>query len=126
MMALFVMLNFTSSGGIFRPDLQNGFFGALHAFWNGAGFLEGARDHVYFDGRAGFGGHLATLVVWFAVGAVLLAVAATAERRRATAAAAVAATGGATATAAGVTVAPDRAAERHAQEEEEMEEAVGV
>lgn len=40
-MLLFVMLNFTSSGGIFRPELQPGFFGALHSFWNGAGFVEG-------------------------------------------------------------------------------------
>lgn len=36
-MVLFVMLNFTSSGGIFRPELQHPFFGSLHAFWNGAG-----------------------------------------------------------------------------------------
>jgi hypothetical protein len=27
MMVLFVMLNFTSSGGLFRLELQNGFFG---------------------------------------------------------------------------------------------------
>lgn len=30
-MVLFVMLNFTSSGGVLRPELQPGFFGALHA-----------------------------------------------------------------------------------------------
>lgn len=43
MMVLFVMLNFTSSGGLFQPALQNGFFGGLHAFWNGAGLVEGIR-----------------------------------------------------------------------------------
>ncbi|MEV4559979.1 hypothetical protein AB0K51_23720 [Kitasatospora sp. NPDC049285] len=105
MMALFVMLNFTSSGGIFQPELQNGFFGALHAFWNGAGFLEGVRDHVYFGGRAGLGGHLATLLAWFAAGAALLAVAAAAERRRAV---------------------PVPAPALVEPAEEEMEEAVGV
>ncbi|GAA2083489.1 hypothetical protein GCM10009759_01670 [Kitasatospora saccharophila] len=102
MMALFVMLNFTSSGGIFQPELQNGFYGALHSFWNGAGFLEGARDHVYFGGRAGLGGHVAALFGWLAPGAALLVLAARTERRRARA----------------------LAAEQPA--EEEMEEAVGV
>lgn len=56
-MTLFVMLNFTSSGGIFRPEMQNGFFAALHSFWNGAGFVEGTRSHVYFDGY-GLSGHV--------------------------------------------------------------------
>ncbi|MFD7729527.1 hypothetical protein ACFV6F_03945 [Kitasatospora phosalacinea] len=106
MMALFVMLNFTSSGGIFRPELQNGFYGALHSFWNGAGFLEGVRDHVYFGGRAGLGGHVVTLFGWLAAGALLLLQAARTERRRALAAAPVRPVGQA--------------------EEEEMEEAVGV
>ncbi|MFJ1753832.1 hypothetical protein [Kitasatospora sp. NPDC088134] len=107
MMALFVMLNFTSSGGIFEPALQNGFFGSLHAFWNGAGFLEGVRDHVYFGGRAGFGGHLATLFAWLAAGAALLPLAARHERRRA-------------GTPAAAVPVPERA------EQEEIEEAVGV
>ncbi|MFF2975259.1 hypothetical protein ACFVS5_17495 [Streptomyces albidoflavus] len=80
MMVLFVMLNFTSSGGLFLPHLQNGFFGALHAFWNGAGFVEGLRSVLYFDSR-GLGGHLWTLVAWLAVGAVALLAAAAYERR---------------------------------------------
>ncbi|MFI9202212.1 hypothetical protein [Streptomyces sp. NPDC053048] len=83
MVVLFVMLNFTSSGGVFRPELQNGFFGALHAFWNGAGFVEGVRSLLYFDGGAGFGGRLVSLALWLVAGAALLAVAAAAERRRA-------------------------------------------
>ncbi|MEU6236811.1 hypothetical protein, partial [Kitasatospora sp. NPDC047058] len=81
MMVLFVMLNFTSSGGVYRPDLQNGFFGGLHSFWTGAGFLEGARSLLYFDGGAGFGGHLLTLVLWLLAGALVMAAAALHERR---------------------------------------------
>jgi hypothetical protein len=83
LMVLFVMLNFTSSGGVVRPELQNGFFGSLHAFWNGAGFVEGARSLLYFDGGAGFDGRLLSLVLWLAAGAALLTVAGTAEKRRA-------------------------------------------
>ncbi|MFV5991843.1 hypothetical protein ACNPQM_05180 [Streptomyces sp. NPDC056231] len=80
-MVLFVMLNFTSSGGIFRPELQPGFFGSLHAFWNGAGFVEGARSHVYFDGY-GLGGHVLVLTLWFVVGLAAMGAAGLAEGRR--------------------------------------------
>ncbi|TSB29318.1 ABC transporter permease [Streptomyces benahoarensis] len=137
-MALFVMLNFTSSGGIFRPEMQNGFFAALHSFWNGAGFVEGTRSHVYFDGH-GLAGHVWTLAIWLLAGAAVVTVAGLAERRRkaaeneaaeratAVAAAAVAATvteAGPRA-GAGRGGAPRETAEQ-AAEEEEMEEAVGV
>ncbi|MGW7269919.1 hypothetical protein ACWGH5_05335 [Streptomyces sp. NPDC054864] len=81
MMILFVMLNFTSSGGLFRPELQNGFFGSLHAFWNGAGFVEGIRSHLYFGGHA-LGGHVWTLAVWLLAGLMITAVAALWERGR--------------------------------------------
>lgn len=81
MMVLFVMLNFTTSGGVFRPELQSGFFGSLHAFWNGAGFVEGARSLLYFDGGAGLDGRVLSLVLWLLGGAVLLAAAARAEAR---------------------------------------------
>ncbi|MDF6020037.1 hypothetical protein [Streptomyces sp. JH34] len=80
-MLLFVMLNFTSSGGIFRPELQPGFFGALHSFWNGAGFVEGVRSHVYFGGHA-LGGHLLVLFLWFVAGLGVVVVAGLAEARR--------------------------------------------
>ncbi|MFE2086356.1 hypothetical protein [Streptomyces sp. NPDC059460] len=80
-MVLFVMLNFTSSGGIFRPELQPGFFGSLHAFWNGAGFVEGARSHVYFDGH-GLGGHVLVLALWFVVGLAAMGAAGLVEGRR--------------------------------------------
>ena len=81
LMVLFVMLNFTSSGGIYRPELQNGFFGSLHGFWTGAGYLEGARSIMYFDGGAGLGGHMLTLVVWLLLGGAALVAAALYEGR---------------------------------------------
>ncbi|MER6398326.1 hypothetical protein ABT263_20075 [Kitasatospora sp. NPDC001603] len=81
MMVLFVMLNFTTSGGVYRPELQNGFFGALHAFWTGAGFLEGARSVLYFDGGAGLGGHVLTLALWLALGGAVMVGAAAYEKR---------------------------------------------
>ncbi|MGQ4358148.1 hypothetical protein [Streptomyces drozdowiczii] len=116
-MVLFVMLNFTSSGGIFRPELQPGFFGALHSFWNGAGFVEGVRSHVYFGGHA-LGGNLLVLALWFAAGLAMLGLADLAERKRRSAAPLPAAP--AARPAAG------HEAEESAEEEEEMEEAVGV
>ncbi|MEV5665681.1 hypothetical protein [Streptomyces flaveolus] len=79
MMVLFVMLNFTTSGGLFRPELQNGFFGTLHAFWNGAGFVEGIRSLLYFDGD-GLGRSVWTLVAWLLLGLVVTGVAALRER----------------------------------------------
>ncbi|WP_306796362.1 hypothetical protein [Nocardia sp. XZ_19_369] len=108
LMVLFVMLNFTTSGGIYSPELQNGFFGALHAFWNGAGFVEGARNLLYFDGGAGFGGNITTLVLWLVAGVLLMIVAGSYEKRQTTAG-------------------PKHAAPHDDREaEEEMEELVGV
>ncbi|MGY4968211.1 ABC transporter permease [Streptomyces nigrescens] len=155
-MTLFVMLNFTSSGGIFRPEMQNGFFAALHSFWNGAGFVEGTRSHVYFGGY-GLSGHVWTLVWWLVVGLVTVGAAALAEKRRRTAEAEAAAHATAVAAAAVAATVPDpdpapersgrpvRTAggaagaghgsaeaaaelegEREEEMEEEMEEAVGV
>ncbi|GAA3393552.1 DUF3533 domain-containing protein [Streptomyces roseoviridis] len=80
-MVLFVMLNFTSSGGIYRPELQPGFFGSLHAFWNGAGFVEGVRGHVYFDGHA-LGGNVLVLTLWLLAGIALTVTAGLTEARR--------------------------------------------
>ncbi|MCC3769649.1 hypothetical protein [Streptomyces sp. UNOC14_S4] len=102
-MVLFVMLNFTSAGGVYRPELQNGFFAGLHSFWNGAGFVEGVRSLVYFD-SAGLDGHVWTLMLWLLAGAAVLAVAGAVESRRAR----------------------PEPEDRAAEAEEEMEEAVGV
>ncbi|WP_406452206.1 hypothetical protein OG782_18115 [Streptomyces sp. NBC_00876] len=138
-MVLFVMLNFTSSGGIFRPELQPGFFGALHSFWNGAGFVEGVRSHVYFGGHA-LGGHLLVLALWFAVGLVMVALAGLAERKRreAVSGGAPAAAGERTGNRAEQTVGAGLAkpagagagagpgSEGEEDAEQEMEEAVGV
>ena len=56
---LFVMLNFTSSGGIFQPAFQPGFFAALNTFWSGAAWLQAAQDlqflAVAFDDVLGLG-----------------------------------------------------------------------
>ncbi|MES9587929.1 MULTISPECIES: hypothetical protein [unclassified Streptomyces] len=92
LMVLFVMLNFTSSGGIFRPELQPGFFASLHSFWNGAGFVEGVRSHVYFDGHA-LGGHVLVLALWFVAGLALMGLAGLAESKRRKAAVVTAMTG---------------------------------
>ncbi|MEV8315971.1 hypothetical protein AB0Q95_17535 [Streptomyces sp. NPDC059900] len=115
MMVLFVMLNFTSSGGLFEPELQNGFFGSLHAFWNGAGFVEGIRSHLYFGGY-GLGGHVWTLAAWLVLGLLLVGVAALWERRQRTAA---------VPAAAPRSAAREQAAEQE-EAEEEMEESVAV
>ncbi|MFE9421507.1 hypothetical protein ACFYNO_00940 [Kitasatospora sp. NPDC006697] len=101
LMVLFVMLNFTSSGGVFRPELQPALFGWLHRFYDGAGFVEGARSILYFDGGAGLAGRVLSLVLWLAAGVALLAGAARYERR-------------------------GRPAEAAADREEEMAEAVAV
>ncbi|MFE6687857.1 ABC transporter permease [Streptomyces sp. NPDC057743] len=125
-MALFVMLNFTSSGGIFRPEMQNGFFASLHSFWNGAGFMEGTRSHVYFDGH-GLAGHVWTLVAWLLVGLLMVGVAGLAERRRRAAEAEAVANAGAVAAAAVAAAMPERGlGQAELATEEEMEEAVGV
>ncbi|WP_267421737.1 MULTISPECIES: hypothetical protein [unclassified Curtobacterium] len=69
---LFVMLNFTSSGGIFQPAFQPGFFAALHTFWSGAAWLQAAQDLQYFPG-ASLGRSSLVLALWLAA-AVLLCV----------------------------------------------------
>ncbi|MEU1406702.1 hypothetical protein ABZ471_30850 [Streptomyces sp. NPDC005728] len=121
MMVLFVMLNFTSSGGLFRPELQNGFFGTLHAFWNGAGFVEGIRSRLYFadDGLAR---NVGTLLVWLVVGLAVTAVAAVYERSRGTVQ-----TTALPEPAPNAEQARQMAEHRNAEEaEEEVEETVGV
>ncbi|WP_329039047.1 hypothetical protein OHT61_15995 [Streptomyces sp. NBC_00178] len=123
-MLLFVMLNFTSSGGIFRPELQPGFFGSLHAFWNGAGFVEGVRSHVYFGGHA-LGGHVLVLALWFAAGLAVVGLAGLAEAKRRRDAAERQRTAAAARHASVVPSVATGAVEEE-MVEEEMEEAVAV
>ncbi|MET9149279.1 hypothetical protein [Streptomyces sp. NPDC004042] len=130
MMVLFVMLNFTSSGGLFRPELQNGFFGTLHAFWDGAGFVEGARSLLYFGGD-GLGRHLWTLAGWLLLGLAVTALAAAYERLTAPGSRGAHAAGGPHgAAAAALPAAPagrEAAADAvEAEAEEEAEETVAV
>ncbi|MFD3494871.1 hypothetical protein ACFWWB_30625 [Streptomyces sp. NPDC058690] len=128
LMVLFVMLNFTSSGGIFRPELQPGFFGSLHAFWNGAGFVEGVRSHVYFGGYA-LGGHVLVLMLWFVAGLAVMGVAGLAEaKRRSVAAHAQGAAGSRHRAGAESLSETERRSEVETGEEleQELEETVGV
>ncbi|MFE3059326.1 hypothetical protein [Nocardia sp. NPDC059239] len=118
LMVLFVMLNFTSSGGVYSPWLQNDFFGTLHHFWNGAGFVEGARSLLYFD-STGLGGRMASLALWLAAGVLLLIVAGLTEKRQAAAQSE-------PHHAAPEPVGQAPSAETAVAAEEEMEEAVGV
>ncbi|MET7536815.1 hypothetical protein ACFVY1_23430 [Streptomyces sp. NPDC058293] len=127
LMVLFVMLNFTSSGGLYRPELQNGFFGTLHSFWNGAGFVEGSRSLLYF-GSHDLARNVWTLAVWLVVGLVVMGLAALTERRRSAAA-----VEPREQAAHSVAQAPARSARSEAEEaqeseaaEEEMEETVAV
>ncbi|MER7141616.1 hypothetical protein ABT385_00120 [Streptomyces xanthochromogenes] len=121
-MVLFVMLNFTSSGGLFRPELQDGFFGSLHAFWNGAGLVEGIRDLVYFDGH-GLARNVWVLAAWLLLGMIVTAIAGVVERRRAPADSITPAP-----STAGPAAVPARSAEEAEEEaeEEEIEETVAV
>jgi hypothetical protein len=82
LVALFVMLNFTSSGGVFAPALQPGFFGALHSFWIGSGLVEGGRKLLYFP-ELGIGREVLTISLWLAAGLTVAGAAALVERRRA-------------------------------------------
>ena len=81
---LFVMLNVTSSGGIFPQDLMPAFFGGLNTFWNGAAWLDAVRALTYFPGQA-FGFDGLRLALWATVGLGLIGVShlLTVRRRRA-------------------------------------------
>ncbi|SNV16938.1 YhgE/Pip C-terminal domain [Dermatophilus congolensis] len=46
--ALFVALNFTSSGGTMPPAMQPAFFDWLHSFWIGSGFIDVIQHVTYF------------------------------------------------------------------------------
>lgn len=67
----FVALNFTSSGGIFAPEMQPGLFGALHSFWNGAAWYQGAQGLEYFPGLS-IAVPIVKLVLWLVPGIALM------------------------------------------------------
>src|SRR4051812_7695933 len=67
---LFVMLNFTSAGGVFAPAVQPGFFASLHSFWIGSGLVEAARRLLYFP-ALGIGGPGVTGAPWAGAGPAL-------------------------------------------------------
>ncbi|MGC5247614.1 hypothetical protein ACPXB3_11890 [Gordonia sp. DT219] len=92
MVTIFVGLNFTSSGGVFAPELQPRFFAALHDFWIGAGFNEAARDLAYFP-QVSLAGPVGKVIGWLIAAAALVVVAGIVERRRQAPAAVPASTG---------------------------------
>ncbi|MBW4094332.1 MAG: hypothetical protein HIU81_02450 [Acidobacteria bacterium] len=79
--SIFVAINFTSSGGVFAPQLQPGVYGWLHDFWIGSGFVEGLRRVVYFP-EASLAGPMGILIGWFLFGVLCLAIAFEVGRRR--------------------------------------------
>lgn len=78
---LFVMLNFTSSGGVYPPSLAPAFFAGLNTFWNGAAWLDAARALTYFpDLSVGF--DVLRLVLWALAGLLLILVGTLVARSR--------------------------------------------
>jgi len=81
MTMLFVMLNFTTAGGVYAPELLPGFFGALHSFWNGAALHEAGRNLIYFP-DLGIGRQVWTLLLWLVAASGLVFASFVYERRR--------------------------------------------
>lgn len=70
---LFVMLNVTSSGGVFPSSLMPPLFAGLNSFWNGAAWLDAVQSLLYFPGRA-FGFDGLRLALWATAGIGLVLV----------------------------------------------------
>lgn len=70
---LFVMLNITSSGGVFGASLMPSFFAGLNTFWIGASWLHAAQTLIYFPGQD-FWNDGRTLAIWVLVALVLMVV----------------------------------------------------
>ena len=64
---LFVMLNITSSGGVFSSTLMPSLFSGLNTFWLGAAWLHAAQTLTYFPGQD-FWADGRTLAIWAIVG----------------------------------------------------------
>jgi hypothetical protein len=71
-LAIFVMLNFPSSGGAISPVLLPAFWHVLNGFWIGAAAFGAFRRIIYFGGQ-GVGTDVLKLLAWLAVAVVLLA-----------------------------------------------------
>lgn len=78
---MFVALNFTSSGGVFQPAMQPGFYGWLHDFWLGSGFLQ-TLGHILYFGDADNSHGMWILIGWFLFGLFCLVLARLVDRRR--------------------------------------------
>lgn len=70
---LFVMLNVTTSGGIFPQDMQPPFFAGLSTFWTGAAWLDATRALTYFPGQE-FGFDGLRLALWAVAGLALIGI----------------------------------------------------
>jgi hypothetical protein len=72
-LAIFVLLNFPSSGDSLPGPMLPTFWHVLNRFWIGASASDAFRGIVYFGGQ-GVGTDVLKLLGWLAVGVVLLAV----------------------------------------------------
>ncbi|WP_146183389.1 hypothetical protein [Corynebacterium liangguodongii] len=79
--SMFVGLNFTTAGGAFNPEVQYPFFGFLHNFWIGAGFIESTRNIAYFP-HLSIAPYVAILIGWLIVGLICLVLGVQVEKRR--------------------------------------------
>ena len=70
-LAVFVLLNFPSSGASVQGPMLPTFWHVLNRFWIGASASDAFRSIVYFGGR-GVGTDMLKLLGWLAVGVVLL------------------------------------------------------
>jgi hypothetical protein len=71
-LAVFVLLNFPSSGASVQGPMLPTFWHVLNRFWIGASASDAFRGLVYFGGL-GVGTDVLKLLGWLAVGVVLLA-----------------------------------------------------
>ena len=70
---LFVMLNVTTSGGIFPTNMMPPFFAGLSTFWTGAAWLDAARALTYLPGQS-FGFDGLRLALWATAGLALIGI----------------------------------------------------
>lgn len=68
---MFVMLNFTSSGGVFSKFFLPSFFSALNSFWDGAAYLHAAQVAEYLNSQD-MAKDALVLSLWVVCGAILV------------------------------------------------------